>query len=227
MTYFITWRFKEINRDKILKEGWVGDNHIWNQGKCQQGNKMKRGKTKRTCLMDKMNSGSQENDLLMVSAKVDILNTVFDEHDSYYSLPSTSLQHCYCVPPLCNFKHFFLIPVHMKIHMHICAYEHTRLVKFTTFHLIKIYLEEKIKKKNNNNKEKKWKNLLGQKCLELWEVGDSWGEWSRRALRRLVSVLEAMPLKLLFLREVWNSCIVECIFMLYNIWGLTHTVKNS
>lgn len=105
-----------------------------------------------------------------------------------------------------------------------CTYVHMNiLVKFTTFHLIKIYLYEKILK----NKEKKWKNLLGKKCLELWEVGDSWGEWSRRALRRLVSVLEAMPLKLLFLREVWKSWIVECIFMLYNIWDLTHNVKNS
>lgn len=129
---------------------------------------MKRGKTKRTCLMDKMNSGSQENDLLMVSAKVDILNTVFDEHDSYYSLPSTSLQHCYCVPPLCNFKHFFLIPVHMKIHMHICAYEHTRLVKFTTFHLIKIYLEEIFFKKIIIIKKRNEKTFWGRSA---WNCG--------------------------------------------------------
>lgn len=163
----------------MLREGWVGvgDNNIWNQGKCQKGNKMKGGETKRTCLMNKMNSGSQENDLLMVSAKVDILTTVFDEHDSYYSLPSTSLQHCYCVPPLCNFKHFFLIPVHMKIHMHICAYEHTSKIHHLSPHQ-NIFGWKKKKKKEKRNEKTFWERSAWN-CgkLVILEENDQEEHW--------------------------------------------------
>ena len=75
---------------------------------------------KKPCLINKMDSGSQENNQLFMAIRLDSFTNGFDKHNGYHSLASTCLQHCYSVPLLCNFKHLQLVPTQpKKIHIHI------------------------------------------------------------------------------------------------------------
>lgn len=112
---------------------------------------------KKTCLVNKVNSWSQENNQLFKPIRLYSLSDVFDEHDSYHSLASSSLQHSYCVPPLCNFKHLQLITKTTKQNRKI---------------------NNKINPKELKIQGKKEKYILGMKLIELVEGEGPSTAWS-------------------------------------------------
>ena len=64
-----------------------------------------------TCLVDKMNCGSQEKNQLLYTTSLDGLTHLFHEHYSIQGLTRPCIQHSYCVPSPCNFIHLYLIAI--------------------------------------------------------------------------------------------------------------------